>query len=89
MIDATRFQFTDGAVPKAYNEYLVPRVFEPWAHRLLDEVELGSGDIVLDIATGPGTVARVAASSLARSSAYPKCPPFAWSTSLSTRLAHS
>ena len=53
MIDATRFQFTEGSVPKAYNEYLVPRVFEPWAHRLLDEVELGSGDIVLDIATGP------------------------------------
>jgi len=62
MIDATRFQFTEGSVPKAYNEYLVPRVFEPWAHRLLDEVKLGSGDIVLDIATGPGTVARVAAS---------------------------
>jgi len=62
MIDATRFQFTDGSVPKAYTEYLVPRVFEPWAHRLLDEVELGSGDIVLDIATGSGTVARVAAS---------------------------
>jgi ubiquinone/menaquinone biosynthesis C-methylase UbiE len=62
MIDATRFQFTEGSVPKAYNEYLVPRVFEPWAHRLLDEVKLVSGEIVLDIATGPGTVARVAAS---------------------------
>jgi ubiquinone/menaquinone biosynthesis C-methylase UbiE len=62
MIDATRFQFTEGAMPKAYNEYLVPRVFEPWAHRLLDEIRLEAGDIVLDIATGPGTVARVAAS---------------------------
>jgi len=62
MIDATRFQFTEPSAPKAYNEYLVPRVFEPWAHRLLDEVSLRSRDIVLDIATGPGTVARVAAS---------------------------
>ncbi len=61
MTDATKFQFTDASVPKAYDEYLVPRLFEPWAKRLLDEVTLKSGQIVLDIATGPGTVARLAA----------------------------
>jgi len=61
MTDATKFQFTEASVPKAYDEYLVPRLFEPWAKRLLDEVKLKSGEIVLDIATGPGTVARLAA----------------------------
>jgi ubiquinone/menaquinone biosynthesis C-methylase UbiE len=64
MPDATKFQFTDASVPKAYDEYLVPRLFEPWAKKLVDEVELKSGEIILDIATGPGTVARQAASKL-------------------------
>ncbi len=62
MRDATKFQFTNASVPKAYDEYLVPRLFEPWAEKLLDEVRLKSGEIILDIATGPGTVARLAAS---------------------------
>jgi ubiquinone/menaquinone biosynthesis C-methylase UbiE len=61
MTDATRFQFNDPAVPKAYDEFLVPRLFEPWAKLLLDEAELQIGQRVLDIATGPGTVARLAA----------------------------
>jgi len=61
MTDATRFQFTNASVPKAYDEFLVPRIFEPWAVLLLDEVRLSPGDSVLDIATGPGTVARLAA----------------------------
>jgi len=61
MADATRFQFHDPSVPKAYNEFLVPRLFEPWANVMLDEVGLESGQSVLDIATGPGTVARLAA----------------------------
>src|SRR5204862_4271625 len=59
--DATRFQFTNPAVPKAYEEFLVPRLFEPWAKLLLDEVKLRADETVLDIATGPGTVARLAA----------------------------
>ena len=61
MADATRFQFTNPAVPKAYEEFLVPRLFEPWAKLLLDEVKLRADETVLDIATGPGTVARLAA----------------------------
>jgi ubiquinone/menaquinone biosynthesis C-methylase UbiE len=61
MIDATRFQFNDPSVPKAYDELLVPRLFEPWAKLLLDEAGLQPGECVLDIATGPGTVARLAA----------------------------
>src|SRR5262249_61594269 len=61
MTDATRFQFTNPSVPKAYDEFLVPRLFEPWANLLLDKADLRPGESVLDIATGPGTVARLAA----------------------------
>jgi ubiquinone/menaquinone biosynthesis C-methylase UbiE len=64
MTDATRFQFTNASVPKAYDEFFVPRLFEPWAKLLLDELDLQSGEAVLDVATGPGTVARLAAASV-------------------------
>src|SRR5947208_16889365 len=45
----------------AYDEILVPRLFDPWAEVLLDEVGVASGASVLDVACGPGTVARRAA----------------------------
>jgi ubiquinone/menaquinone biosynthesis C-methylase UbiE len=61
MTDATRFQFHDSSVPRVYDELLVPRLFEPWAELLLDEAALQPGECALDIATGPGTVARLAA----------------------------
>jgi ubiquinone/menaquinone biosynthesis C-methylase UbiE len=61
MADATRFQFTSASVPRAYDEYLVPRLFDPWATVLLDAAKVEAGDVVLDVATGPGTVARAAA----------------------------
>jgi SAM-dependent methyltransferase len=40
---------------------VVPFMFAPWAEALLDEVGVAPGDSVLDVATGPGTVARLAA----------------------------
>jgi SAM-dependent methyltransferase len=45
----------------AYDEVLVPRLFDPWAEVLLDEIEVSPGLAVLDVACGPGTVARLAA----------------------------
>ncbi|MEW6472120.1 MAG: methyltransferase domain-containing protein [Actinomycetota bacterium] len=45
----------------AYDEILVPRVFNPWGELLLDEVEVSPGLRVLDVACGPGTVTRLAA----------------------------
>lgn len=45
----------------AYDESLVPSLFGPWAAVLLDAVKVVPGDHVLDVATGPGTVARPAA----------------------------
>jgi ubiquinone/menaquinone biosynthesis C-methylase UbiE len=61
MSENSGFQFTDDAVPKAYDEVMVPRMFEPWAELLLDDADLQQGAAVLDVATGPGTVARLAA----------------------------
>src|SRR5205823_8316180 len=61
MTDATRFQFNNPSVPKAYDEFFVPRLFEPWAKLLLEAADLRRGESVLDVASGPGTVARLAA----------------------------
>src|ERR1700674_4616916 len=53
--------FSIGSVADTYDEIYVPRIFIPWARLLLERVALGPADAVLDIATGPGTVARLAA----------------------------
>jgi SAM-dependent methyltransferase len=45
----------------AYDDVLVPRLFNPWADLLLDEVGVAPGWAVLDVACGPGTVSRLAA----------------------------
>src|SRR5213594_2323681 len=52
MTDASKFQFTNPSVPKAYEEFFVPRLFEPWAALLLDEAKLKKGQAVIDAATG-------------------------------------
>src|SRR6266566_9517572 len=64
MTDVTKYLFTILSGPKAYDELFVPMLFGPWAKLLLDEVKLQSGETVLDVATGPGTVARLAAARL-------------------------
>jgi ubiquinone/menaquinone biosynthesis C-methylase UbiE len=62
MSDPTKFDFkTSGnSVAESYEELLVPRMFEPWSKLLLSEAKLSSGESVLDVACGPGTVARTA-----------------------------
>jgi ubiquinone/menaquinone biosynthesis C-methylase UbiE len=44
-----------------YDDIMVPRLFEPWAELLLDELKPTPGQAVLDVACGPGTVTRRAA----------------------------
>jgi SAM-dependent methyltransferase len=53
--------FSVGSVAGVYEEIYVPRIFIPWAKLLLERAALRPGEAVLDIATGPGTVARIAA----------------------------
>jgi ubiquinone/menaquinone biosynthesis C-methylase UbiE len=46
--------------PEMYEQWLVGPLFRPWAEITLDEVNLGSGERLLDIACGTGIVARTA-----------------------------
>ena len=54
-------RFSVRSVVSAYDEIYLPRIFIPWARLLLERAALQAGEAVLDIATGPGTVARLAA----------------------------
>src|SRR4249919_2770034 len=53
--------FDTEAGMRHYDAVLVPKMLAPWAELLLDELDLRVGEAVLDIACGPGTVARLAA----------------------------
>jgi ubiquinone/menaquinone biosynthesis C-methylase UbiE len=44
-----------------YERYLVPRIFEPFARRLVEAAELAPEDRVLDVGCGTGIAARIAA----------------------------
>jgi ubiquinone/menaquinone biosynthesis C-methylase UbiE len=53
--------FSQGTTVETYVRIQLPRVFVPWARVLLELVPPRPGDAVLDVATGPGSVAREAA----------------------------
>src|ERR1700737_5157987 len=53
--------FSFGIVAATYDELYLPRIFIPWARLLLERTALRPAEAVLDVATGPGTVARLAA----------------------------
>lgn len=58
--------FADASIDamRAYDDIMVPRIFSPWAEVLLDHVTPAEGESLLDLACGPGTVARIAAQRL-------------------------
>jgi len=53
--------FGRDATAATYRDIHLPRVFTPWARVLLEIAPPRAGEAVLDVATGPGTVAREAA----------------------------
>lgn len=63
---STEWQYDDlgSNIPEAYERYLVPTLFAPWADRLVERVTPEEGDRVLDVACGTGIVARRAALSV-------------------------
>lgn len=60
-------RFSDESLPAAYDRLFTPSLFEPWARVLTDLVRVEPRDAVLDVATGPGTIARIAAVRAGRS----------------------
>ena len=52
--------FSQTSFPEVYEHALVGPLFAPWVESLLDDVELGPGNRVLDVACGTGIVARIA-----------------------------
>jgi ubiquinone/menaquinone biosynthesis C-methylase UbiE len=61
MSKTREFSFGDDSVAGAYDNALVPVLFEPWAVRLVEEYRPWEGRRVLDLATGTGIVAQVLA----------------------------
>jgi len=61
VIQQPRWQRFAGSAAESYNQHLVPAIFAPWAEDLVDLAAPHPGDRVLDVACGPGVVARLAA----------------------------
>jgi ubiquinone/menaquinone biosynthesis C-methylase UbiE len=61
MNENQNFSFGDNSVATAYDNVLVPILFEPWAVRLIEDYQPWEGRRVLDLATGTGIVAQLLA----------------------------
>ena len=61
MEKSNEFSFGDDSVAGAYDDVLVPILFEPWAKALIDAYGPWDGRRVLDLATGTGIVTRLLA----------------------------
>lgn len=56
--------FTAKSVPEAYDRFMANQLFVPWARELVERSQVPIGGAVLDVASGPGPVARLAAAAV-------------------------
>jgi ubiquinone/menaquinone biosynthesis C-methylase UbiE len=61
MDGARSASFTQVSVPDGYGRFMLRQLFEPWAAELIARADVRPGSHVLDVATGLGPVARLAA----------------------------
>jgi SAM-dependent methyltransferase len=61
MDGARSASFTQVSVPDGYERFMLRQLFEPWAAELITRANIRPGSHVLDVATGLGPVARLAA----------------------------
>ena len=59
MNESSEFNFNDDSVALAYENALVPVLFEPWARQLVEEYKPWDSLRILDLATGTGVLARL------------------------------
>jgi ubiquinone/menaquinone biosynthesis C-methylase UbiE len=64
MSDERSRGFTESSVPDGYDRFMLGQLFEPWAVDLLSRAGLHVGQSVLDVASGLGPVARLAAAAV-------------------------
>lgn len=64
MDNKVEFSFGDDSIAKSYDRILVPSLFEPWAHQLIEDNQPWSGNEVLDLACGTGVVTKELARSV-------------------------
>lgn len=58
MSNDIKFDFANNSIATAYDQVLVPLLFEPWTTRLITENKPWSGKYVLDLACGTGAVTK-------------------------------
>ncbi|WP_299243214.1 class I SAM-dependent methyltransferase [uncultured Aquimarina sp.] len=58
MSEDIKFDFADDSIAQAYDDVLVPLLFDPWTTKLIHENEPWSSRYVLDLACGTGAVTK-------------------------------
>jgi SAM-dependent methyltransferase len=58
--------FAQISIPEGYDRFMLRQLFEPWAGELVARAGIGPGHRVLDVASGLGPVARLAAAAAGR-----------------------
>jgi ubiquinone/menaquinone biosynthesis C-methylase UbiE len=61
MDDSRSGSFTEVSIPDGYDRFMLGQLFEPWATELITRADLKPGCRVLDVASGLGPIARLAA----------------------------